>query len=101
MVSQRTVEIGVRMALGAQRGTVLQLILRKGLALAALGLAIGIVLSLVLTRFMQNLLYGVKPFDALTFTLVSGILISVALVASAAPALRAARLDPITTLREQ
>jgi predicted permease len=101
MVAQRTVEIGLRMALGAQRNTVLQMILRKGLALAAFGLGIGIVLALILTRFLQSMLFGVKSFDVLTFTSVTALLLSVALIASAVPALRASRLDPMRTLREQ
>ncbi len=101
MVAQRTLEIGLRLALGAQRNDVLRLILRRGLMLAATGLAIGIVVSLVLTRFMQEMLYGIKPFDPLTFVTVTLVLLLVSLVASSAPALRAARLDPMRTLREQ
>jgi putative ABC transport system permease protein len=66
-----------------------------------MGLAIGIVASLVLTRFMQELLYGVRPFDVLTFVAVSAVLLLVALIASGVPAYRAARLDPMQTLREQ
>ena len=101
MVAQRTLEIGLRLALGAQRESVLGLIVRRGMLLAAAGLAIGIVVSLVLTRFMQEMLYGVKPFDPLTFVAVSAVLLLVSLVASSVPAYRAARLDPMKTLREQ
>ena len=101
MVAQRTLEIGLRLALGAQRDNVLNLILRRGMALTAIGLGIGIVASLVLTRFMQELLFGVRPFDALTFVAVSAVLLLVALIASGVPAYRAARLDPMQTLREQ
>jgi putative ABC transport system permease protein len=101
MVAQRTLEIGLRLALGAQRESVLGLIVRRGMLLAAAGLAIGIVVSLVLTRFMQEMLYGVKPFDPLTFAAVSAVLLLVSLVASSVPAYRAARLDPMQTLREQ
>ena len=101
MVAQRTLEIGLRLALGAQRDSVLGLILRRGMLLAAAGLAIGIVASLLLTRFMQELLYGVKPFDPLTFVAVSAVLLLVSLVASSVPAYRAARLDPMQTLRDQ
>jgi predicted permease len=101
MVAQRTLEIGLRLALGAQRDSVLALILRRGLLLAAAGVAIGIVASLLLTRFMQEMLYGVKPFDPLTFVAVSAVLLLVSLVASSVPAYRAARLDPMQTLREQ
>jgi putative ABC transport system permease protein len=101
MVAQRTLEIGLRLALGAQREDVLGLILRRGLVLAVTGLAIGIFVSLLLTRFMAEMLYGVKPFDPLTFVGVSAVLLLVSLAASSAPAYRAARLDPMRTLREQ
>jgi ABC-type antimicrobial peptide transport system permease subunit len=101
MVAQRTLEIGLRLALGAQREDVLGLILRRGLLLAAAGLAIGLAVSLALTRFMADMLYGVRPFDPLTFAVVSGLLLLVSLVASSAPAFRAASLDPMRTLREQ
>ncbi len=101
MVAQRTLEIGLRLALGAQRESVLGLIVRRGMMLAVAGLAIGIVASLVLTRFMQRLLYGVKSFDPLTFVAVSAVLLLVSLIASSVPAYRAARLDPMQTLREQ
>jgi len=77
------------------------LILRRGILLAGAGLAIGIVVSLMLTRFLQEMLYGVKPFDPLTFLAVSAVLMFVSLVASSVPAYRAARLDPMQTLREQ
>jgi putative ABC transport system permease protein len=101
MVAQRSMEIGLRMAVGAQRIDVLSLVLRRGLLLAGAGLGIGIVASLVLTRFLEGMLYGVRSFDPLTFVVVSGILLLVALAASSAPAYRAARLDPMNTLREQ
>jgi predicted permease len=101
MVAQRTLEIGLRLALGAQRESVVGLILRRGLLLAAMGLAIGIVASMVLTRFLAEMLYGVKPLDPLTFVAVSAVLMMVSLIASSAPAYRAARLDPMKTLREQ
>ncbi len=101
MVAQRTMEIGLRLALGAQRGDVLGLILRRGLILAVTGLAIGIFVSLLLTRFMAEMLYGVQPFDPLTFVGVSAVLLVVSLIASSAPAFRAAHLDPMRTLREQ
>jgi predicted permease len=101
MVAQRTLEIGLRLALGAQREDVLGLILRRGLILAVTGLAIGIFVSLLLTRFIAEMLYGVRPFDPLTFVGVSLVLLLVSLIASSAPAYRAARLDPMRTLREQ
>ncbi len=101
MVAQRTLEIGLRLALGAQRENVLGLILRRGLLLAAVGLAMGMFASLLLTRFMQELLYGVGRFDPITFVSVSAVLLLVSLIASSVPAYRAARLDPMQTLREQ
>jgi putative ABC transport system permease protein len=101
MVAQRTLEIGLRLALGAQRESVVGLILRRGLMLAAIGLGIGIVASVVFTRFLSDLLYGVTPLDPLTFIGVSAALMLVSLIASSAPAYRAARLDPMRTLREQ
>ncbi len=101
MVVQRTLEIGVRMALGAQRTDVLGLILRRGLGLAMLGLVIGMALSLVLTRYMASMLYTIKPLDPVTLLSVTGVLLLVSLIASTAPAWRAARLDPMKTLRDQ
>jgi len=101
MVAQRTLEIGVRMALGARRTDVLRLVLRRGLSLAMLGLVIGILLSVALTRYMASLLYSVKPLDPVTMLSVTAILLFVSLLASTAPAWRAARMDPMKTLRDQ
>jgi ABC-type antimicrobial peptide transport system permease subunit len=101
MVTQRTLEIGLRLALGAQREEVLGLILRRGLILAVTGLGIGIFVSVLLTRFISEMLYGVQPLDPLTFVGVSAVLLMVSLIASSVPAFRAARLDPMRTLREQ
>jgi len=101
LVVQRTLEIGVRIALGAQRGNVLAMILKRGLMLAAGGLAIGIVASLALSRFIRGLLFGVQPLDGLTFVGVSAVLLLVSLIACSAPAYRAANLDPMKTLRDQ
>ncbi len=101
MVAQRTLEIGLRLALGAQRENVLGLILRRGLILAATGLGIGIIASALLTHFLSDMLYGVRPLDPLTFIGVSAVLMLVSLIASSVPAYRAARLDPMRTLREQ
>ena len=101
LVVQRTLEIGVRIALGAQRSRVLRMILQRGLTLAGTGLAIGIALSLVLTRLISGLLFGVRPFDPATFLLVSLILLLVSLLASSIPAYRASTLDPMKTLRDQ
>lgn len=101
MVAQRTTELGLRIALGAQRSNILQLMLFRGLRLSAVGLALGIAVSILLTRFVANLLFGIKPFDALTFAVVTLILLSVSCAASLIPAVRAAMLDPSETLRNQ
>ena len=101
MVVQRTVEIGVRLALGAQREDVLKLILRRGLMLALMGVVIGLGASALLTGFMTGLLYGIRPLDPATLVAVTAILLLVSLIASGAPAYRAARFDPMQTLRDQ
>ena len=101
MVVQRTHEIGLRMALGAPRGNVLILILKRGIALALIGVGVGIGVSALLTRFLASLLYGVKPLDPVTFLSVAMVLLAVTAVASLVPAARAARLDPMRTLRDQ
>ncbi|HEY3991092.1 MAG TPA: ABC transporter permease [Acidobacteriaceae bacterium] len=101
IVQQRALEIALRLAVGAQRGDVLRMVLRRGMTLAALGVAAGLGISFVVTRFLATLLYGVKPLDALTFCGMSLVLLAVALVASVAPAYRAAQTDPMTTLRTQ
>jgi putative ABC transport system permease protein len=101
MVAQRTLEIGLRMALGAQRADVLAMIVRRGLGFAVVGVIVGVAVSAVVTRLLAGILYGVRPSDPGTFAATSGLLVVVSAVASAIPAYRAARVDPMTTLREQ
>lgn len=101
MVAQRRLEIGLRMAVGAQRSDVVRMIVRKGLLLAGVGLSAGLVASLFLTRMLASMLFGVRPFDPATFVAVTLVLLAVALGASGLPALRAAQLDPMQTLRDQ
>ena len=98
-VSQRTQEIGVRVALGAQRSDVLRLIVGHGAFLGALGVAIGLVGALSVTRFLRTLLFGVTPFDPVSFVGVAALLTAIALIASYVPALRAANVDPVEALR--
>lgn len=98
-VAQRSREVGIRMALGASRADVLRMVLGHGLRLTGLGLAIGLVLAFGVTRFMQKLLFGVSPTDALTLLGVSGLLALVALTAAYLPARRATRIDPIVAIR--
>jgi putative ABC transport system permease protein len=98
-VVRRTHEIGIRMALGAERRDVIGLVLRRGALLAAIGTLLGFAGALALTRFLSNLLYGVTVRDPLTFVGVSLILAAVALMASYIPARRATKVDPIVALR--
>ncbi len=101
LVSERTHEIGIRLALGAGRRSLLQMIVRQGLGLAIAGAAVGLVGALVVSHLMTGLLYGVKPTDPLTFAGVSLLLIGVALFACCVPARRAMRVDPMVALRHE
>ena len=98
-VTQRTHEIGVRMALGAQIGDVIRLVLRRAMVLAIVGVGIGIAGAVAVTRYMTTLLFGVKPVDVITFVGVAVVLMAVVFVACLVPARRAAKIDPLEALR--
>jgi len=100
-VAQRSHELGIRMALGAARGNVLRLVLRQGMSLVVIGLVIGILGAIGVTRLLATQLFGVDATDPATFTLVAGGLALVALVATLVPALRATRVDPLVALRQE
>jgi predicted permease len=99
--SQRTHEIGIRVALGAQRMNILQMAIGEGMQLVAIGLAIGLMVAGALTRFVRTLLFDVSPFDPITFAGVSATLAAVAFFACYVPARRATRVDPLVALREE
>jgi predicted permease len=101
LVSERAHEIGIRLALGAQRGKILEMVLRQGLGLALGGAAVGLVGALVVSHLMAGLLYGVRPTDPLTFVGVTLVLTVVALAACYLPARRAMRVDPLVALRNE
>jgi putative ABC transport system permease protein len=101
LVARRTHEIGIRLAVGADRTQVLMLVLKQGLTLAGGGIAIGLVAALLLTRLMQSVLYQVRPSDPWTFVTVSFALVAIALLASALPAFRATRVSPLVALRTE
>jgi putative ABC transport system permease protein len=98
-VGRRTREIGVRVALGAQRGDVLGMVVGEGMRLAVIGVVIGVVLAVGATRLIAAFLFDVSPLDAITFTAMAALFVGVALVASYLPARRAAATDPLTALR--
>jgi predicted permease len=100
-VARRTNEIGIRMALGARKRDVVQLVVGHGMVLALAGLALGIAAALGLTRFLATLLYGVKPCDVFTFVAVSLMMVGVTLLASYVPARRARQVDPMVALRNE
>jgi len=98
-VVQRTHEVGIRIALGARQGQVLAMVVRQGFTLALVGVPLGVIGALALTRLMSSLLFGVAVTDAVTFVTASALLLIVTLIACAVPALRAARVDPLVALR--
>jgi predicted lysophospholipase L1 biosynthesis ABC-type transport system permease subunit len=100
-VATRTSEIGVRMAIGATPANVLRLVITDGMRVTVAGIAVGAAAAVAGTRFIQTLLFGITPTDPTTYAAVSLTLIVVALIASFLPALRAARVDPITALRAE
>ena len=100
-VAQRTREVGVRVALGAQRGDVLRLVLSSGLSLVALGVAGGLAAAFAVTRYLGTLMFGVSPVDPPTFAAAAALLILVALLAHWVPIRRALRIDPASALRAE
>jgi predicted permease len=101
LVSERTHEIGIRIALGAESGRILQMVLRQGLGLATAGAAVGLICALIVSHLMAGLLYGVRPTDPLTFAGGALLLIGVAVLACYIPARRAVRVDPLMALRHE
>jgi ABC-type antimicrobial peptide transport system permease subunit len=99
LVSQRTQEIGVRLAIGADRSQILGMVLKQGLALAGTGLVVGLLGAFALTRLMQGLLYDVRPTDPITYVAVAAVLLLIALAASLLPAWRATRVSAVSALR--
>jgi ABC-type antimicrobial peptide transport system permease subunit len=101
MVVQRTQEIGVRKALGAQSGSIVRMVLRGALGMTLAGITAGIVITLGAGRLVADQLYGVSPRDPLVIALCAGVLVAVAIVACLAPAWRATRIDPMVALRAE
>jgi putative ABC transport system permease protein len=99
--SRRTGEIGLRMALGAQRIDILIIVLGEGALMVVFGVAAGLIGSAMLTRFLQTMLFEIKPTDPITFGVLTTLLVSVALLASLIPAQRATRVDPLMALRHE
>ena len=100
-VGQRTRELGVRIAMGADRGEVLRLVLKQGMGLAAIGIGVGLIGTAALTRFIRSQLFGIEPTDPATLLSVTALLALVAAMATLLPALRATRVDPVSALRQE
>ena len=100
-VGQRANEVGLRIALGASTGSVLRLVLGQGLALAGLGLALGLAAAVTGTRLLKSMLFRVQPNDPVVYLVVAGLLGMVALVASYVPARRASKIDPLAAIRQE
>ena len=100
-VTQRMHEIGIRMALGARRTDVVRMVVRQGMGVTLAGIVSGIAGALTLTRLMESLLYEVQPTDLVTFAVVTAVLATTGFVACCLPGLKAARVDPVITLRDQ
>ena len=98
-VSQRTQEIGIRLALGATRQSVVRMVLKQGIGLALTGIVIGIAISFAMTRVIATLLFDVKPTDLVSFSVATLVLLGAAVLASYVPARRATKVDPLTALR--
>ncbi len=101
MVVQRTLEIGLRMAMGAKRKDVLGMIVRRGLTMALIGVMAGLAISAAMMRLLSGMLYGIRPSDPITFAGTAALLLLVSIAASIIPAYRAARLDPMQALRNE
>ncbi len=101
VVAEQTREIGIRAALGAKHADILKLVIGRGMILALIGVGIGAVSALALTRFLSGLLYGVTGTDPLTFAAVSALLLLVVAIACYVPARRATRIDPLVALRAE
>jgi ABC-type antimicrobial peptide transport system permease subunit len=101
VAAQRSREIGIRMALGAQPREVRRMFLRQGLGLSAVGLGVGLVAAFGLTQLMSSLLFGVEPTDALTYAAATGVILAAAALASYLPARRASAIDPVETLKAE
>jgi predicted permease len=101
LVDQGTRELGIRMALGATPGGITNMVIRQGLLLGGIGVAVGIAGALLLTRFLSSLLFGIEPTDPITFVAIGFLMMMVAIISSYIPARRAARIDPVISLRTE